>query len=200
VYHFEDVELESSADLVQRAQRGDEQALNRLLSRYLPRLRRWASRRLPSHARDLSDTDDLVQDAVVRTLKNIDSFVYRGEGALQAYLRKAVLNRLRDEVRSVKRRPERGELPINAAADAPSPLEAAIGREGIERYESALDRLLEVDREAVILRLEFGYGFQEIADMLGKPSADAARMAVGRALETLARVMAESSRATEQRG
>ena len=191
MYHSEHVDLESSADLVQRAQRGDQQALNRLLSRYLPRLRQWASRRLPRHARDLSDTDDLVQDAVVRTLKNMDTFVYQGEGALQAYLRKAVLNRLRDVVRSVKRRPQRGELPLFVVADSPSPLEAAIGGESIEQYESALDRLTDVDREAVILRLEFGYSFQEIADMLGKPSADATRMAVGRALEMLATLMSE---------
>lgn len=185
------MDLESSFELVKRAQGGDREALNRLLSRYIPRLRQWASHRLPAHARDLCDTDDLVQDAVIGSVLKLDAFAYRGEGALQAYLRKAVLNRLLDEVRRVGRRPERDELPATVAADAPSPLEAAIGREAIDRYDAALERLSDVDRQAVVLRAEFGYGFQEIADMLGKPSADAARMAVGRAIETLAGLMAE---------
>ena len=183
------MDLESSFELVKRAQDGDRQALDRLLSRYIPRLRQWASHRLPARARDLCDTDDLVQDAVIGSVMKLDAFAYRGEGSLQAYLRKAVLNRLLDEVRRVARRPERDELPVTVAADTPSPLEAAIGREAIERYDAALERLSDLDRQAVVLRAEFGYGFQEIADMLGKPSADAARMAVGRALETLATLM-----------
>jgi DNA-directed RNA polymerase specialized sigma24 family protein len=56
----------------------------------------------------------------------------------------------------------------------------------IERYESALERLTPEQREAVIMRIEMGLSHQEVADALGAPSADAARMIVARALAHLA--------------
>ena len=58
--------LESTFDLVERAKRGDQAALNRLYARFLPSLRRWASGRLPRWTRDLMDTDDIVQETVLR--------------------------------------------------------------------------------------------------------------------------------------
>ena len=70
-----------------------------------------------------------------------------------------------------------------------SPLEAAIGSQTLDRYEAALARLTEDEREAVVTRVEFGLSYAEVADALGKPSADAARMAVVRALVKLAREM-----------
>src|SRR6185436_18319376 len=91
--------LDSTFELVERAKSGDDDALNQLFARYLPPLRRWASGRLPQWTRDLMDTDDLVQETVVRAVKRIDRFESRHEGALQAYLRQAVVNRIRDEVR-----------------------------------------------------------------------------------------------------
>src|SRR5690349_24879010 len=88
-----------------RSKAGDSDALNHLFARYLPSLRRWASGRLPRWTRDLMDTDDLVQETVVRAVKRIDRFESRHEGALQAYLRQAVVNRIRDEVRRARRSP-----------------------------------------------------------------------------------------------
>jgi RNA polymerase sigma-70 factor (ECF subfamily) len=64
-----------------------------------------------------------------------------------------------------------------------------MGKEGFERYEAALATLGEVEREAVIARIELGCSFQEIAALVGKPSADAARMLVARAVGKLAAVM-----------
>src|SRR4051812_11694923 len=74
---------ESSLDLLQRAQGGDLSALDVLMARYLPRIRRWASGRLPRWARDMTDTEDLVQDVVLQTFKRIDKFEARHEGAFQ---------------------------------------------------------------------------------------------------------------------
>ena len=59
----------SSLCLLQQAQAGDQDALNRLVARYLPRLKRWAAGRLPVWARDLSDTQDLVQETLVRAFQ-----------------------------------------------------------------------------------------------------------------------------------
>jgi RNA polymerase sigma-70 factor (ECF subfamily) len=63
---------ESSLDLLARARAGDDEALNRLAARYLPRMRRWASGRLPRWTRDLAETDDLVQDCMLQTFRRID--------------------------------------------------------------------------------------------------------------------------------
>lgn len=179
-------DLESSLELLERAKGGDAQALNRLLDRYLLPLRRWASGRLPRWARDLSDTEDLVQDALFKTLKHIGGFQPQHEGALQAYLRHAVMNRIRDELRRVRRRPAPETLDGDIASELTSPLDEAIGQEAINRYETALATLRDEERELIIARVEFERSYKDIAVMLDKPTPDAARMAVQRALVRLA--------------
>jgi RNA polymerase sigma-70 factor (ECF subfamily) len=181
--------LDTTFDLVERVKAGDADALNRLFTRFLPPLRRWASGRLPRWTRDLMDTDDLVQETVLRSVKRIEAFESRHEGALQAYLRQAVVNRIRDEVRRTKRSPLAAELDENQSDGQASPLDEAIGREAVDRYEAALARLRPEEREAVVARIEMDGSYQEVAQALGKPSADAARMAVSRALLRLAEEM-----------
>jgi RNA polymerase sigma factor (sigma-70 family) len=185
-------QLHSSLILLERARAGDRVALESLIARYLPRMQRWASGRLPPWARDIADTQDLVQEALFQTFKRIERFEPRGEGALHAYLRQAILNRIREELRRAKRRPERGEFDSAAKDDGRSPLEAAIGREAVQRYERALARLRAKDRELVVARIELGYTNQEIADLLDKPSANAARMATERAIVQLAKEMGKT--------
>jgi RNA polymerase sigma-70 factor (ECF subfamily) len=179
----------ASIPLFMRAREGDSDALNQLLSRYLPRLEQWASRRLPMALRSILSTDDLVQDAVINALGRIDHIEIRTEGGLLPYLRQAVRNRIIDLYRRKGRRPARESLPLDAFAADPSPLEQAIGTEAEERYEAALDRLSDPDRNAIILKVEFDCDYDEIAETLGKPSAAAARMSVTRAIGRLAREM-----------
>jgi RNA polymerase sigma-70 factor (ECF subfamily) len=177
--------------LLERFKHGDEAAVNVLVERSLPPLKRWARGRLPTWARDVADTQDLVQDAIVRTLPRLKTFEARHPGALQAYLRQAIANRIRDEIRKVRSRPAPADLSDRQADEAPSPLEQAIGREGLERYETALARLRPDEREAIIARLELQQSYEEVALALGKTSADAARMAVTRAVKSLVTAMGE---------
>src|ERR1700704_6115707 len=97
-------EAESSLALVRRAHDGDLAAQNELCARYLPRLQRWAHGRLPAWARGSLDTHDLVQDTFIHVLRRIDQFEPRHEGAFHGYLRQALLNRVRDEIRRAHRR------------------------------------------------------------------------------------------------
>jgi RNA polymerase sigma factor (sigma-70 family) len=180
-----------TSSLLELAKRGDDAALETLVARYRSRLTRWASGRLPRWARDISDTQDLVQETLFQTFKRIGSFQSRGDGALQAYVRQAVLNRIREEFRRVKRKPRKVDLDSQAADDGRSPLEEAIGGEAIVRYERALAGLRADDREVIVARVELGYTNSEIAELLNKPSANAARMAIERALVRLAKKMAE---------
>ena len=182
--------VETTADLLQRARLGDEEARNTLFARYLPSLRRWARGRLPRWTRDLRDTEDVVQETLLQTFKRIEVFQPRHQGALEAYLRQALMNRVRDEVRRVGRRGVTAEIVVDAHADsAASPLEEAIGQQALERYEAALARLRPEEREVVIARVELGQSYQQIAEGHAKASADAARMAVSRALVRLAEEM-----------
>lgn len=187
------MDSESSVELLQRVRRGDEDALEILLHRYVPALRRWARGRLPRWARDLADTEDIVQDAVLKSFRRLENFEYRHEGALQAYLRQVVMNRVRDECRRAGRRPASGELDEDTPGDGASPLEAAIGAQAVDRYETALGTLRSEDREAIVARVEMGFSYAEVAVMLDKPSPDAARVAVARALVRLAEAMRNAS-------
>ena len=181
--------VESTVQLIERARAGDHEALERLFARHLEPLQRWARGRLPKWARDLADTDDLVQDALAQTFKNIDGFEPRGAGALQAYLRQAVLNRIRNELRRKGRQPQAPARADIAVDDVESPLEQAIGREALERYERALQRLTPEERETIIARVEMGCSYDQIAGAMGKPTAEAARKAARRALIRLAEEM-----------
>lgn len=180
---------ESTFHLIDRARAGDLQAVERLFARHLEPLQRWASGRLPKWARDLADTDDLVQDALLQTFRRIDAFDVRGAGALQAYLRQAIVNRVRDELRRKGRRPDATDLNGLELDSARSPLEEAIGRQAVERYQQALQRLKPEEREAIIARIEMGYSYEELAQVLGKSSSEAARKAAQRALVRLAEEM-----------
>ena len=177
---------DATIQLLERARNGDGDALNELFARHIPALRRWASGRLPRWARDLADTHDLVQETVLQVFKRVEAFEPRGDGALQAYLRQAVMNRIRNELRRVGRRPRAEELDEFAASDGTSPFEAARRHEQFDRYQAALARLSEEERDLIVARLELGMTYEEAAAALGKPSWNAARMATARALLHLA--------------
>lgn len=181
---------DSTFELVERARGGDKAALDRLCARFLPRLRTWAQGRIPRGARDLVDTQDLAQETLVRVIGRLDAFEHRRDGALAAYLRQALANRIRDEARRVSRRPKAVEADGFEWPDlGPSPLEEAIGAETLALYEAALTRLRPEEREAIVARVDLGTPYEALAQLLDKPSADAARMTVSRALVRLAEEM-----------
>ena len=126
---------------------------------------------------------------MVKTVRNLPAFEERGEGAFQAYLRQALKNRITDAYRRSRVEPADTAIGSSVPAADPSPLEQAVGVEAMERYERGLARLKSEDRQAIVLRIELGYAYVEIAQMLNKSSAAAARVAVSRALARLAREM-----------
>ena len=105
-----------------------------------------------------------------------------------------------DEVRRAERRGRRDELDEAIPDGGRSPLELAIGQEAVERYEKALASLTETDRQAVIARIELGYTYEEVAAIVGKPTAGAARVAVSRALTKIAALMAAAGQVTGRPG
>ena len=185
---------DSTFQLLERANGGDAAALDALFARYLKPLQRWTSGRLPAWARDAADTHDLVQDTLLNVFKRIGSFEPRREGAFLAYLRQAVMNRIRNELRRSAAQPGTATFDEFEHEHEGSPFEDALALETCERYEAALGRLAVSDREAVIGRVELGASYDELAANLGKPSPDAARVAVAPALVRLAKEMGREKR------
>ena len=181
--------LESTASLLARVRENEPQARDRLVRRYLPILRRWARGRVPTPARDLVDTDDLVQVTLLRALDRVDSFEPRREGAFLAYLLQILRNQIRDQGRRAGRRPQTEEAGEAIVEPGASPLEQAIAGELLERYEAAIAQLPERQREAVVLRIELGFTYEQIAEATEHPSTDAARMFVARTLVRLSELM-----------
>jgi RNA polymerase sigma-70 factor (ECF subfamily) len=180
----------SSFDLIKRANRGDQEALDGLCARYIPRLQRWAHGRVPPAARGAVQTHDLVQDTLIRVLERLPSFEPRHEGAFQGYVRTALWNRIRDIARQYQRKGGQHPLDSDIAGHEHSPLDLAIGLETLERFEAALERLRPEERDLIIARIEMGLPHIEIAAMFDKPSVAAAHMALSRALVRLAEEMA----------
>lgn len=177
---------DSTLHVLERAQGGDESAAKILIERALPPVRRWAHGRLPRYARSDADTEDVVQDAFLRTLRRIKRFQHRTVGGLQAYLRQAVVNRVRDLIRGSKRRGVAVGFDSEPHDWTPSPLEALIVRQQLDRFLEALHKLRPADRQVIVWRIELGYTVEEIATKLGKSKA-AAGMTVSRAMTRLAK-------------
>lgn len=186
--------MESTAFLLSELRDGNARAREILFERYLTRTQRWARGRLPRGARDLMDTDDVVQQTLTNTLVKLDGFRSTHAGGFHAYLRRAILNQVRDQIRRAGRRPtvDVDEVEEDVVSSDPSPLEIAMGAETVERYERALASLKPLDRELVIAHVELCFDYDEIAREFGKTSPHSARMAVSRALLRLATQMRPS--------
>lgn len=155
-----------------------------LFGRYRGWLRRWARGRLPSWARGAVDTSDLVQDTLHHTFARLGGFKSKQSRALRIYLRRAVENRIRDELRQVTRRRK-----IRVAAEPFVPSDGAAPQHGQllddetwRCYLDGLARLPARDRRLIVGRTELGYTFRQLALVERLSSPDAARMALRRAL------------------
>lgn len=186
------VAMDSTLALVARAREGDRRALERIAGRYQATLIRFAHGRVPGSARGLVDTVDVVQAALMRTLARLGTIDTTVPGSLLAYLRCSVLNQIRDEVRRARRRPQATVLDHHLPALDQDPLEAVISEQDLERYELALLQLRADQQEAFLMRIEMGCSYQEIADALGRPTADAARTLVRRAIRALTEALRET--------
>jgi RNA polymerase sigma factor (sigma-70 family) len=179
----------TTAQLIADARNGSTRAKEKLVERHLGPLRRIAHGQIPNHARSMVDTDDLVQTTMIRGLDKLNVIQPRRKGGFLAYLRRILVNQARDEMRRLQRKPQPSALFDSIPSELPSPLDAILERETFDAYESALRKLPPRQREAVALRIDRGCSFQEVADSIGCPSANAARMLVSRGLARVTKTM-----------
>lgn len=183
------MQVEATELLLRRIRAGDAAASQTLYDRCLPVLLRWAHGRLPHYARTASDTEDLVQTTLLRALKHLDEFQSSGSGAFLAYLRQILLNEVRREIRNLQRHGT--QVPVDSIdlrSDGLSSVEMMVNQERLQAYEKALASLAKRQQELVLLRIEFGMSYLEIAQEVGG-TPDAVRMSIARSLQRMAEVI-----------
>ena len=184
----------SEQRLLNQVRRGSPSAVEALFARYAPWLRGRASGRLPQWARGGISTSDLVQDVLHHAFARLNWFESKHVGALRVYLRRAVENRVQDELRRATRRLDRarlapGEEPLRPFDDVAPQHQQLLQDETWARYREGLKRLKARDRRLIVGRAELGYNYPHLAAIEGLPTPDAARKALKRALIRLSEFM-----------
>lgn len=154
--------------LVEKYLKGEKQALEILISRYLKVIYSFAY----GYANNGADAEDIAQEAFVKIWKNIRKFDQKKK--FKPWLFEITKNTAIDLLRKKKTVPfsrfenEEGEnILINTLQDeSPLPLAVCERQDMLERLDYAVSKLCLNYREVVFMRLKNGLTFQEIAQIL----------------------------------
>jgi RNA polymerase sigma-70 factor (ECF subfamily) len=153
--------VEDEASLIERARRGDRDAQDRLIGRYLSDVYGATLRILGE--RDLAQ--DAAQDTFVNALRGLDRF--RGDASFKTWLLRIAFNAARSVGRGGGRRREvRLELVENAPAPEADPASLAVRSDEAARAARLLERLPPKQRMAVSLRVNQGLSYAEIGAVI----------------------------------
>ena len=197
-----DCELNKTVCLVQAAQEGDNQALEDLFARYLPRVRRIVALRMGRHLHAFAEVEDIVQQALLKAFTRLKTFEHRSEGSFRYWLARLV----QDEIVACARRggaKKRGggrvrrfrDYPSQALSESffpaqgPSPSSVVHAREREQQIEAALLSMPQHHREVIILRQFCGLSYKEIVEAMGFRQEESARKAWYRALQKLKKAL-----------
>jgi len=144
--------------LIRAAQRGDRQAFAQLVERYWSRLYRW----LYHLVRDRHQAEDLAQEAFLKALGNLGRF--EAGTNFRAWLFRIAHNLFANQVRAASRR--RSTLPDDLPDPEQGPADIACSRETLAELAQAVERLPTEWKAALLLRIEEGLSFRQIADIL----------------------------------
>jgi len=183
------VPLEDSLDLVGKARRGDERALNELLARYGERLRRIVRVRMGVEARRAADSMDVVQETLLVAARRMGDFEARDHASILRWLVQIAERQITDLVdreRAAKRdgrrtRPlEGGDSQdlrggFEPAGREPTPSLDLARRELDELYDGCVAELPERERELVVKHEYEDASWESIARETGATSANAAK-------------------------
>jgi RNA polymerase sigma factor (sigma-70 family) len=195
--HNVHVLMRSSQDLGLDASRGSEAALEELLVRHLPGLRRYVRLKTGALVRGREAESDIVQSVCREVLQNQADFHYGGEAGFRHWLYTTALRKILDKRklhtaarRDVRREEvhgsEDGRPEREPSAPGTSPSGVAIGREELERMADAFDELPADYMEVILLSRVIGLRRAEVAREMGRTEASV-RNLLHRALNELAR-------------
>lgn len=183
--------------LVERAQKGDVDALNELFGSCYNLMVEMARRRLGPRLRQKEDADDLAQTTFREATRDFGGYVYRGEGSLLSWLARILQNKIRDRAefygarkRDVSRErtleeraPNDGGEPraYDPASEDLSVTTQVQRKEEFAILRDTLERLSPEHRQAITLVFFEGRSLRQAGELMGGRSEDAVRMLVRRA-------------------
>lgn len=197
-----------TADLIRRAQRGDDKALASIYSRYYPRVQKIVRIRLNRRLRRRNDSTDFVQETFVSAIERFDRFEFRHESSLINWLAKIAENAIRGKARRASQRMMKAmesvsgasSAPLELEADVPPPIDIAVRDEEQTRLEDCIGALRPEYREVIVVRdftrppgSKKKMPWNIVAEEIDACSPDAARMLHARARVELAELMKRSS-------
>ncbi len=187
--------------LVDRAQRDDSAALQELFTRYLPRVRRIVALRVGRNQQEILDLDDVTQEALIDALRGLAKFSAQSDASFVNWLSKLVVNRIRMAWRAAATE-GRGGGRVQRFADAdhtvrdshligdtPTPSKHAEATEVEDQMAAKIQLLPERYREVIIERAQCQMSYEEIAQSMDFPNANAARAFFSKALRRLNALM-----------
>lgn len=189
--------IEHATTMLRAARGGDPAAVERLMTAFLPRVRRIVAARMGRHLQSLAEVDDIVQVTLLDLFAGLGSCEHPSIGAFHLWLARCVERNLADQGRAAAAR-RRGAGRVRVFADSgdssllravpdtvTSPSRGAGAGELDRRLEDALLALRPDHREVVVLRVLCGLSFAEIAAEMGHGKPDLARAWFARAIRQL---------------
>ena len=145
--------------LIQELKQGSKEALRRIYMEYKDNLLTIAA----SMLHDTYAAEDVLHDVFVSFAGGIGGLQLRG--SLRNYLIASVVNRVRDQFRKKKHHMVELEEAGQFASDSDGPVQSAVFGEEAGRLTDALARLPLEQQETIVLHLNAGMKFKEIAQM-----------------------------------
>src|SRR3954468_19108733 len=173
-------EQPETQELLDQVRRGEAAAVDRLLDKHRPALRRLVGLRLDARLSRRVDASDVVQDALLDASRRLDQYLQHPAMPFHLWLRHIAMDRVADahrrhrqaQRRSVDReQPVRANLPDASSLDLAealidpelTPASAALRHELEKRFDVALGQLAGADREVILLRHFEGLSNQDVA-------------------------------------
>jgi RNA polymerase sigma-70 factor (ECF subfamily) len=201
--------LTRSLELVLRAQGGDREALEKLITRYRERVLKIVRLRLGSKLREQVDSEDILQETFVTAVRLLESFEMRDEASLIHWLARLAERQIiaAADHHGARKRDHARNVPLTNAVstgaggtrthlhfanDTTQPLARMQRAEEAHIVEDCLARLPDEYRELILLRNYAGASWDTVAEETGRPSPAAARMMHARALVELGKLVREA--------
>ena len=185
-------EAQADAELVARAQRGDQKAFEMLVVKYQRRVERLIARMV----RDVDLIPDIAQESFIRAYRALPNF--RGDSAFYTWLYRIAVNTAKKTLLNLKRDPTVSESALasrdendetsrveNELSDGETPDALLASKEIAQAVNSAIEALSEDLREAITLREIEGLSYEEIAEAMNCPIGTV-RSRIFRAREAIA--------------
>ena len=159
-------------DLVLRVQQGDKSAFDLLVIKYQHKIIQLVNR----YVKDPSEAQDVAQEAFIKAYRALGNF--RGDSAFYTWLYRIAINTAKNYLVSRSRRSSDYQVDIQdaeALENAPqlqgmeTPERLLLNQEIIDTIKTAIEKLPEEMRTAIMLREFEGMSYEEIAEAMDCP-------------------------------